>query len=314
LGARTTRITREDLLSHPAFEDIPQSGDETGQVGGARIELVRSGDETCMWSCYQQIPLRVLPSFAFENEPACLLYLITLTTGFLDGDGHVMDLRARPGTRAVVTGQSAARIHPAVSSFATQQWTVDLEEDAWVVALPGVTIPYRGSRYYQRGRVTMAPGSRLIWGDIWLPGRYDRGNLSERFVFDRLVQDFEVRREDRLVYRDCFQWNGPWTPEQIQWYVGEHLASASLFVGGPLPESLGKPDPHVCRSVFPLESGDTCIRWCGHPMQVTADLVNVALSIAGVWTGGQGAAPWLLASTELSPNHWFTPIQSASES
>ena len=39
------------------------------------------------------------------------------------------------------------------------------------------------------------PGARLIWGDIWLPGRYDRGALSERFQFDRIVQDLEVRRE-----------------------------------------------------------------------------------------------------------------------
>ena len=119
----------------------------------------------------------------------------------------------------MVTGQSATRVHPALGSYATQQWDVEVEDDACLVVLPGPVIPFRGSRYYQRGRVELAPRARLIWGDIWLPGRYDRGELSERFQFERIVQDFEVRRDGRLVYRDRFRWDGPWTPEDADWYL-----------------------------------------------------------------------------------------------
>ena len=89
---------------------------------------------------------------------------------------------------------------------------VDVEDDACLVVLPGPVIPFGGSRYFQRGRVNLAARARLIWGDIWLPGRYDRGELSERFQFERIVQDFEARRAGRLVYRDRFRWDGPWTP------------------------------------------------------------------------------------------------------
>ncbi len=116
-----------------------------------------------------------MPPFVFDAEPASLLYLINLTAGLMDGDGHLVEITARAGTRAVVTGQSATRVHPAVASYATQQWTVEVEDDACLVVLPGPTIPFRGSRYYQRGRVELAPRARLIWGDIWLAGRYDRG-------------------------------------------------------------------------------------------------------------------------------------------
>ena len=45
--------------------------------------------------------------------------------------------RRDAGTRAVVTGQSATRIHPALASYATQQWAVDVEDDACLVVLPG---------------------------------------------------------------------------------------------------------------------------------------------------------------------------------
>ena len=247
-----------------------------------------------------------MPPFAFDSEPAALLYLITLTAGLMDGDGHLVEIAARAGTRAVVTGQSATRVHPAVSSFASQQWDVRVEDDACLVVLPGPTMPFRGSRYYQRVRVELAPRARLIWGDIWLPGRYDRGALSERFQFERIVQDFQARRAGRLVFRDRFRWDGPWSPADADWYFGGALTSASLFVAGPLPEALPEAPAALRRSVFPLDSGDACLRWCGPPGAVTADLVDCALRVAGGWTGGPHAPPWLRASSDLAPNHWFS--------
>lgn len=267
---------------------------------------MQNGRTTRLGSLYQQIPLRVLPSFDFDREPASLLYLITLTTGLMDGDGHLLDLTARAGTRAVVTGQSATRIHPAQTSFAAQNWYTSVEDDAILVVLPGPAIPYKGSRLFQRGRIQLAPTARMIWGDIWLAGRYDRGMLSERFQFDRIVQDFEVRRADRLIYRDRFNWQGPWNAEQAAWYFGGELAAASLFVAGELPESLPPVEPGARRALFRLGAGVSGFRWVGHPGAVTADLVQTALQIAGNWTGGPSAPPWLLESTDLAANHWFS--------
>jgi urease accessory protein len=310
LGSRAVRITREELVTPPEFRGLHLAESETARIGGARIELTRADDETRLGVCYQQIPVRVMPPFVLENETASLLYLINLTAGLLDGDGHLFELTARPGTRAVVAGQSATRIHPAVNRFATQQWSVEVEADACLVVLPGPAIPFRGSRYYQRGRVELAPSARLIWGDVWLPGRYDRGELSERFQFDQIVQDFEVRRASRLVYRDRFQWCGPWTPQEADWYFGGTMATASLFIAGPVPEALPPTHPDILRSVFRLDTGECCMRWCGRPAAVTADLVLTALRLAASWTVGPEAPPWLLASGSLAPNHWFsTPVQ-----
>lgn len=297
-------------MTPPEFRDISAAQDPTARVGGVALELIRRGDETILGNSYQQVPLRMLPPFSFDGEAAALLYLITLTTGLLDGDAHLFRVTARSDTRMVLTGQSATRVHPAVNSFATQQWDVEVENNAILVVLPGPVIPFQGSRLYQRARVQLAPNARVIWGDIWLAGRYERGTLSERFAFERIVQDLEVRRNDKLIYRDRFRWDGPWTEQDAGWYFGGHLASASLFVGGPIPEILPQPCASVRRAVFPLDSGETCIRWCGSPMRVTDDFVRVALSIAGQWTGGANAPPWLLSSSELSPNHWFstTPV------
>lgn len=309
MGTRAVRITREELVTPPEFLGVLPTQNPAGRVGGARIELIRSGERTHMGTCYQQIPVRLFPPLDLDGEPAALLYLINLTAGLLDGDAHLVEITARAGTRAVVTGQSATRIHPALATFGTQQWDVVVEDDACLVVLPGPAIPYRGSRYYQHGRVDLSPRARLIWGDIWLPGRYERGDLSERFQFEWIVQDFEVRRAGRLVYRDRFRWDGPWSAEDADWYFGGALASASLFIAGPVPDTLREARPGLRRSIFRLDSGENCIRWCGQPTAVTADLVQTALRLAARWTDGPDAPPWLLASSGLSPNHWFsTPV------
>lgn len=307
MGARAAAITREDFLTPPEFHDVRLANNATGRLGGTRVELVRVGEETRMGEFYQQIPLRVMPPFVLDAEPASLLYLITLTAGLMDGDGHLLELTARRGARCVIAGQSASRVHPSIGGFATQQWSVDVEDDACLVVLPGPTIPFQSCRFYQRGRVELAPTARMLWGDIWLAGRYERGALSERFQFGRIVQDFEARRAGRLVYRDRFRWDGPWSAEEVQWHFGGELACASLFVGGPMPEMLPAASEGVRRAAFPLSTGESCLRWCGPPPAVTADVVRVALGIAGGWTGGAG--PWLLGSSALSPNHWFSPVE-----
>jgi urease accessory protein len=215
---------------------------------------------------------------------------------------------AREGTRAVVTGQSATRVHPAVSSFSTQQWDVDVADDACLVVLPGPAIPYRGARYFQRGRVEMAPTAKVIWGDIWLAGRYERGDASERFVFDRIVQDFEARRSGKLVYRDRFRWDGPWAPDDIDWHFGRgNLASGSLFLSEPLPPgALPEPVAGLRQASFDFDTGASCVRWCGPPAAVTTALVRTALTAAARWVLGPDADAWLLGLSELTPNHWFS--------
>ncbi len=300
------QICRGELSVPPEFRHLCHAGHEAARVGGARIELVCERGATRLGACYQQIPLRLMPPFVIDDERASLLYLINLTAGLLDGDGHLVEVKARAGTHAVVTGQSATRIHPAVGSFAMQQWAVEVEDDACLVVLPGPAIPYQGCRYYQRGRVNLAPRARLIWGDIWLAGRYERGALSERFLFETIVQDFEACRAGELIYRDRFRWNGPWGPGDVDWYFGGALASASLFVAGPVTDPPPYESVRFLRSTFRLDSGESCIRWCGPPAAVTTDLVETALTLASQWTESPGAPPWLLSSSSLSPNHWFS--------
>jgi urease accessory protein len=222
----------------------------------------------------------------------------------MDGDGQLVQLAAGPGTRALVTGQSATRIHPGLRGFSTQQWVVRVAAGAVLAVLPGPAIPFAGSRYYQRVTIDLEPGAGLVWGDLWLAGRYARGDASEQFQFATLVQDLAVRRGSGLVFRDRFCWQGPWDRDAAAWHFGGAPACGSLFVTGAGPQDWRAAAESEGAAVFATAFGDTCLRWTGASEAVTLRLVGCALRVAAMLSGGPGDRPWFQAH-ELAPNHWF---------
>jgi urease accessory protein len=224
----------------------------------------------------------------------------------MDGDGQLVELTARAGSRAVVAGQSATRIHPSPNGFCTQQWRVHVERDALLVVLPGPAIPFQGCRYYQRIAIDLEEGAGLVWGDLWLAGRYARGEVSERFRFHTIVQELTVQRASAgLVFRDRFCWRGPWDDDSAQWHFGPHPACGSLFVSGSIAEESLAEVP-LETALFPTRAGDTCLRWCGPTEEVIRSLVPVALR-AAARLANAGGESWL-SGAELAPAHWFTPM------
>src|SRR5262249_13725902 len=129
MGARSIRITSADFLTPPELADYRLAANRARRIGGARPG-VGGGPVTHLGSCYQQVPVRVLPAFHFATEQAALIYLLNPTAGLMDGDAQGIELTARCASRAVVVGQSATRIHPCLHGFSTQQWRIEVEPGA----------------------------------------------------------------------------------------------------------------------------------------------------------------------------------------
>jgi len=341
MGASPARITTADFLTPPELAPWQLAANPAGRIGGVRLTLTGDDAGTQLGDCYQQVPLRVLPPFDFGSGQPKLLYLLNPTAGLMDGDAQLVDLVAQGKTRAVVVGQSATRIHPAVHGFCTQRWILRVGPEAVLVVLPGPAIPFAGCRYVQHIDIDLAAGAGLVWGDIWLAGRYARGDNSEQFRFDILVQHLTVRREGRLVFRDRFCWRGPWDESAANWHFGGDPACGSLFVtsngwrmeggewrektvegGGrrlegekhgtaspstlhPATSTLHTP-PTVLHAVLPTAAGDTCVRCHGSSEAVTAWVVQTALQSAAQMTTTEDTTPWLFPAHDLGPNHWFT--------
>ncbi|HET6324517.1 MAG TPA: urease accessory protein UreD [Planctomycetaceae bacterium] len=311
MGPSAVRIAAEDFVIPPEFRDLALASRSAGQIGGTRLSLINSDGRTRVGDCYQQVPIRVLPAFHLGNEPASLVYLLNPTAGLMDGDGHFLEISAASGTKTVVTSQSATRMHPCPKNFSAQEWHIHAARDSELVVLPGPAIPFASARSYQSVEVDLEEGAHFIWAEIWHPGRYDRGDLSERFQFTSLIQETHVRRAGRLVFRDRFHWRGPWNAKTIQWQMGPHLAAGSLFVTRPanpsaLEDLVPSPGPELESAILPLASGDILIRLVGSPAEVTDAVIRAALALAGHWSGKKDPPPWLLESHALATNHWFS--------
>ena len=306
MGPSAVRITAEAFVTPPEFDGLKLAQRSAGQIGGVRLQLLPLRGQTRLGDCYQQVPVRVLPPFHFDGEPAELLYLLNPTAGLMDGDGHWLEIATAPGAKAVVTGQSATRMHPCPRSYSTQQWKIHVAPGSELVVLPGPAIPFQGARSYQRVQIDLENDTRFIWAEIWYPGRYDRGAQSERFQFRSLIQETEVRRVGQLAFRDRFHWQGPWDREAIRWHLGGHLACGSLFVTGAVDEQRISFERSVETAVMRLASGDTCVRCLGSPADVMHAVVNAALRLAANWSANANGTPWLLSSDGLAKNHWFS--------
>jgi urease accessory protein len=225
--------------------------------------------------------------------------LLNPTAGLMDGDAQLVQLAARRGSKAVVTGQSATRIHPSLAGFCTQQWELRVEPQAILVVLPGPAIPFQGCRYYQRVNIHLEEGAGLIWGDLWFAGRYARGDASEQFQFTTIIQDLTVKQKGKLVFRDRFCWRGPWDNQTAAWHFGlrkpekqeesgdsvpsrlPHSACGSVFVTGSVEESWLSSCEELEWGLFPTAAQDSCIRFLGSSENVTKALVHTALGAGG---------------------------------
>ena len=307
MGEFPARIVAQDFVTPPEFADLRLAQEGSGRIGGARFTLTERNGLTSIANQYEQTPIRLLPLNLGPTEPT-LVYLLNPTNGLMDGDAHLMEINAGPGTRAVVTGQSATRIHPCLNGFCTQQWKVTVADGAILVVLPGPAIPFAACRFFQRVHIELGKNAQLIWGDLWFAGRYARKEASERFRFEHIVQEMLVHREGRLVYRDRFAWQGPWDDETARWHFGGHPAAGTLFVTGTHPtESLAGRDDERS-AAFATAAGDTFCRWTGPSEVVIRNVVENSLRLASVLASGVAQMPWLLSGHHLARTHWFDVV------
>ncbi len=303
MGEFPARIVAEDFVTPPEFAAWSLAQNGAGRIGGARFRLEARNGTTHLASVYEQIPLRMLPLTLGADEPT-LCYLLNPTAGLMDRDAHWIEIDAGAGTRTVVTGQSATRIHPCLHGFCTQQWKITVADDAILVVLPGPAIPFQGCRYFQRVHIDLGKNAHLIWGDIWFAGRYARRQESERFQFAQIVQEMLIRRAGQLVYRDRFAWTGPWDDETAHWHFGGAPATGTVFATGAVPVDSFTASDGARLATFATAANDTCCRCTGLSESVIRTVGANSLRLAAV-LANRPEQPWLLTGHHLARTHWF---------
>ena len=131
------------------------------------------------------------------------MHLHNVSGGVLAGDRLALDVEVEAGAAAQITTTGAARLyrHRPGAGDSEQQSSFSVGDGALLEYLPDVVIPYAGSRHLQRTDIQLGRGSTLFWWEILAPGRLAAG---ERFAFDRLRVQTEVKADTRPVMREDF--------------------------------------------------------------------------------------------------------------
>jgi len=190
-----------EVLRHAGRPDTLGVG-SPGKVGLLELGFEQLGGRTELVTHYQKSPLQIMrPLYIDPARPdLAVTYLMSTGGGIVQADRLRTDLRFSAGTAAHVTTQAATKVHRMDADYAAQQLLLTADRDSYAEYLPDATIPYAGSRFYQRTLVTVAESATVLLGETLAGGRLARG---ERNAYQVFASDLEWRRPDgRLLALD----------------------------------------------------------------------------------------------------------------
>lgn len=156
------------------------------------------------------------------------MHLNNLSGGVLAGDRLRLDVEVDPGEIAQITTTGATRLyrHRPRAVDSEHHAVISVGKDALLEYLPDAAIPYAGSRHTQRTEIELASGAALFWWEVLAPGRQAAG---ERFAFERLCVESEVRTGTRLVVRERFLLDPAARPLAVTARMHKYLHVASFY-------------------------------------------------------------------------------------
>ena len=197
-----------------AFQDEPPQM-PSGSVGKAGyLHLGFQHDEargrTVLADMDRRVPLLAQKALYWEeSQPGMACVIVIAPSGcVVQGDRLALDVEAGPGSCALVTSQSAAKVHSMDHGYASQMQSFRLGEEAYLEYMPDQLILHRHSRYLQDTFVTLPASASFVYGELMVPGRRWH-HEEELFGFDIYSAGLRVSRpggreedvlfEERLV-------------------------------------------------------------------------------------------------------------------
>jgi len=167
--------------------------------GSAAVTFRASGGTTRLAHLYQSDPLRVLFPRPELAEPTTGV-LVTTSGGLVGGDRLSVDVCSHRGAAGRVVGQAAEKVYRSTGEDCHIDVRLQVERDGWLEWLPQETIIFDRARLRRLTVAEVAPGSRLLAGEIVVFGRTAMGEQ----VNEGLVREaWDIYRDGHLVWADA---------------------------------------------------------------------------------------------------------------
>jgi urease accessory protein len=167
--------------------------------GSAAVSFCVRDGATALSHLYQSDPLRILFPRPEAHEPTTGV-LVTTSGGLVGGDRLDVKVTCGVGAAGRVLGQAAEKIYRSTGTDSHINIRLEVARDGWLEWIPQETIVFENARLRRLTVADVAPGARLLAGEIVVFGRTAMGEK----VTGSLVRDaWEVFRDGRLVWADA---------------------------------------------------------------------------------------------------------------
>lgn len=272
----------------------------------ARLALdYRMEQGRCVARFEHEGPLRVLQTLYPEGDAIAHNVLVHPPSGLVGGDRLDIEVRAGPGSHALVTTPGAARFYRSLGEAAVQRASLTLAAGARLEWLPLEAICYSGCIAENRLALDLAPGAEVIGWDVTALGLPAAG-----LPFDRgsLLQQLELRsgwlERGRIAADDRRLLDGPLG-------LAGHRCLATLFLaaGSALPrarreQALELAHAAIAGHELAGTAGATAPDARVVVVRVLAPLVEPALALLKAIRNAWRPALWGVAATQ--PRTWST--------
>ncbi|MCB2102568.1 MAG: urease accessory protein UreD [Rhodobacterales bacterium] len=165
-----------------------------GRVGFAADEA----GATRLKDLYQRDPVRLLFPTPPRNEIQSAV-IVTTSGGLVGGDVLSLSAQADEDVAAQLYPQAAEKVYRSAGADCRIAVDLGVARGAWLEWLPQECILFDGARLRRRTRVDAAAGARVLAGEMMVLGRRAMG---ERLATGLVREDWEVRRDGRLIWAD----------------------------------------------------------------------------------------------------------------
>ncbi|MCX8164449.1 MAG: urease accessory protein UreD [Aquificaceae bacterium] len=144
--------------------------------------------------------MRVIKPFYLKDT--LLLQIVSIGAGLSERDFVSFNIEVGQGCKVLIINQGATKIMKSVGESSAQQLiNINVDKDARLEYLPGLTIPFPKSNFYQAIEVNLSPGSEFGYMEIFSMGRVAS---LEDFMFSNITTQLIVNNGNVPAYFESF--------------------------------------------------------------------------------------------------------------
>ncbi len=188
-----------------------------GKVGISRLKFEKFGDKTHLIESFNQMPARAHHPLYYDPHLPGMPYVffVNPTGGIVQGDRYTYEFRLEVGAEAFITDSMATKIYKMDRNYASRHAEIYLGKNSRLEYLPKDIIPFAESRWYQNTVIHASDGSKMLFSEIFCPGRiahdeyWDFSVFASKVMIEKggvpiMIDSALYRKEDKKYMKTLF--------------------------------------------------------------------------------------------------------------